>query len=147
MEGGTGTEGSTDEWSIESITQEISKQRDAFRSKQRERLIAAHNSFVDAVESTIKDRIRSAITRGYTSVFILDPQCNADLQGYAWMTIQKGFFNRHTREYSRARHIEAGITQDPIEVLLTRLRHRGVKSIEDVSDPQRGYSFAIRVDW
>lgn len=138
---------SVKEWTVDSLKQEISQERDEFRSRQRQRLLDAHNSFVRVVESVIKDRVRAAITRGNTTVFIVNPQDGADLQGYSWMTIQRGFFNRYTRTYSRDRHIEAGIEIDPLSVLKARLQPKGIKSVEDLSDPKKGFGFLIKVEW
>lgn len=117
--------------------------------KQNERLLRAHNAFVEAVAAKVREGVETAFKHNpyadHTKIF--NPHEDADLEDLKWMTVLRGYYNKEKKRYYRNRHLAAGIKADPLVELKRKLKDNGVTDIIDVSDPAKGFNLVLRVEF
>lgn len=129
---------------IETVIEMEDEEVNEEQRKKNEKLVRVHNAAVEACLVSMRekiDRIREERPEA-TSVTIMNPHKEADMEGFRWETIFRGFYNKEHGKYYWKWHRVAGIQQSPLQELKEKL---GVTRINNISNPAKGKGMLLQI--
>ena len=123
---------------------EIDQIIDDEQKQKNEKLVRVHNAAVAACLVSMRskiDEIRESRPDA-ASITIMNPHREADMEGYRWETIFRGYYNKEHDKYYWKWHRIAGIEKTPLQELREKL---GVSKIENISNPTKGKGLLLKI--
>ncbi len=116
------------------------------RQQKLESLKNAHDKLVELLVDFIYDQAKTTLEKNpfKKSFRLFNPLDRIQIDGYKWLYLLYGSYNKNSRTYNRNFHENAGINFTPVEEANRILYSKGF-SVEDISDPAKSFNTVLLV--